>query len=295
MSARILVCDDDSTFLQLLLHSLAMDDLQVITAENGEEALHIIHGESPDLVILDVLMPKIDGFEVCRKIREQPHTALIPVIILSNLSDVEDKVLGLHAGADHYVTKPVDYRELSARISSLLERSKILRDSARKLNGKLLAFMGAKGGVGTTSTAVNMAALLAARHNSVIVAEARPDLGTLAAQLGKRPENNLSGLVVSRDTVITQSLVASHLVSISSRMQVLFGPQKPGEFGEINVATTTSVVNHLISMADYVLIDLPHAPTAATEAVINSSTVVFLMIEPEAAAVSAAAIQLQQL
>ena len=95
MSARILVCDDDPTFRQLISTSLTMEGYQVVTAEDGEDALESIGRGVPDLIILDVLMPKVSGTDFCRKVRAEPETALVPVIMLSNLSDVDEQGAGI--------------------------------------------------------------------------------------------------------------------------------------------------------------------------------------------------------
>ena len=204
-------------------------------------------------------------------------------------------MLGLHAGADQYISKPVDFRELSVRIAALLDRTRLLRSSIGKLSGTVLAFIGAKGGVGATTVAANMAALLAAERSSVIIAEIQPVYGTLAAQFGIRPKRGLFDLMESHPASITQANVESCLYSVPPEMRVLFGPQKPDEFGELDIAKTSTILNHLISMADYTLVDLPHAASGATEVVIKSSTTIFLMVEPELASVSAATVQLQQM
>ena len=224
MSARILICDDDATLRQLLSTSLTTEGYQVVTAEDGEDALESIRREVRDLIILDVLMPKIDGIDFCRKIRAEPETAPIPVIMLGNLSDVDDKVMGLRAGADQYITKPVDFHELSVRIAALLDRTRLLRSRIGKLSGTVLAFIGAKGGVGTTTVVANLAALIATGPNSVIIAEMQPTNGTLAAQLGVRPSRSLFDLMESHPALITQANVESCLYSIPPEIRVLFGP-----------------------------------------------------------------------
>ncbi len=132
MAARILVADDDATLQKLLFHSLQMEGYDVIAANDGEEALVMVEREQPDLVILDVMMPKLNGFDVCRALRSKPETATLPVIMLSGLSDVEEKVTGLHSGADEYVTKPIDFRELSAHVSVLLRRNELLRKTVHE-------------------------------------------------------------------------------------------------------------------------------------------------------------------
>ncbi len=130
MSARILIVDDTPLNVKLLAAKLARDYYIVSTAENGKEALEKVAEEKPDLILLDVMMPELDGFETCRRLKGNPATAHIPVIIVTALSDVEDRVKGLAAGADDFLTKPINDIALMARIRSLL-RMKVLMDEWR--------------------------------------------------------------------------------------------------------------------------------------------------------------------
>jgi two-component system cell cycle response regulator len=127
MTARILVVDDTPRNLRLLVARLTHEYYMVSTAENGAEALAKIEQETPDLVLLDIMMPEMDGFEVCRRIRANPETATIPVVMVTALSDVSDRVKGLEAGADDFLTKPINEVALLARVRSLL-RLKVIAD-----------------------------------------------------------------------------------------------------------------------------------------------------------------------
>lgn len=198
MDARILIADDDETIIRLLTITLRNEGYELIIARDGRAALDMVNSEHPDMAILDVMMPEMTGFEVCHALRAQPETATMPVIILSGLSDVNDKASGLQAGADEYVTKPIDLRELAARVAGLLRRNRMLRESSAPKAGKIVAVWGAKGGVGATTTALNIATVLARANKSTIVVEMRPDFGTFSAQLKMRPERNLSAVAEQR-------------------------------------------------------------------------------------------------
>ena len=130
MSARILVVDDIPVNVRLLEAKLSAEYYDVITATSGAEALEMIKSEPPDIVLLDVMMPEMDGFEVCRRIKAEPATALLPVIMVTALNEQSDRVTGLEAGADEFLTKPVRDMALFARVRSLL-RVKILLDELR--------------------------------------------------------------------------------------------------------------------------------------------------------------------
>jgi len=123
--AKILVVDDDPDTLELIKIGLEFRNYEVITGVNGEEALEKISSENPDLVVLDVMMPKIDGLEVCRRAKANFFTSQIPIILLTARGQVEDKVQGLSLGADDYVSKPFDMRELAARVEMILRRTKL--------------------------------------------------------------------------------------------------------------------------------------------------------------------------
>ena len=117
----ILVVDDDSLALNGFRHSLVASGYKVVTASRGAFAVGLVHDCRPDLVLLDVIMPDVDGYEVCRRIRE---FSAVPIIIVSGLSDPLDRVRGLKAGADDYVGKPYFFEELLARVRALLRRTR---------------------------------------------------------------------------------------------------------------------------------------------------------------------------
>ena len=120
--AKILVVDDEASIVTMLAYNLKKEGYDVVTAEDGEVALEKFESEKPDLLLLDIMMPKMDGYEVCRKIREKSN---VPIIMLTARADEVDKVVGLEMGADEYVTKPFGNRELIARVKANLRRSDI--------------------------------------------------------------------------------------------------------------------------------------------------------------------------
>ena len=135
-SARVLVVDDTTVNLKLLADLLGAKGYTVTTATSGAEALARIEADPPDLVLLDVMMPGMSGYEVCRKIRDNPSTAMLPVVMVTALDPSQERVKGIEAGADDFLTKPIHQPELLARVRSLL-RVKTLWDQVAELNRTL--------------------------------------------------------------------------------------------------------------------------------------------------------------
>ncbi len=126
MSNKILVVDDDINICELLQLYLENEGYTVFVANNGQEAVDKFHAKEPDLVLLDIMLPKMDGWQVCREIRK---TSSAPIIMLTAKGETFDKVLGLELGADDYVTKPFDAKEVMARVKAVLRRTKENIDS----------------------------------------------------------------------------------------------------------------------------------------------------------------------
>ena len=119
---KILVVEDDKDILQLVKLYLENEGFRTVTAANGAEAMKLVKAEHPDLIVLDLMLPEIDGLEVCKKLRVAPQTAMLPIIMLTAKSEESDTIVGLELGADDYVGKPFSPKALVARIKALLRR-----------------------------------------------------------------------------------------------------------------------------------------------------------------------------
>jgi two-component system, cell cycle response regulator len=136
-SARILIVDDHEDNVELLRARLESWGFETISAKDGAEALSTIESSLPDLVLLDIMMPKIDGIEVARRVKNNPDLPFIPIIMQTALDSTENKVEGLEAGADDYITKPIDFPELKARVNSML-RIKRLQEEIEERERELM-------------------------------------------------------------------------------------------------------------------------------------------------------------
>lgn len=135
MTAKVLIVDDEPDVLELIGFNLRKAGIEVVTAPDGAQALRKASETAPDLIVLDLMMPEIDGLDVCKLLRADPRTTTIPIIMLTAKAAEADRVLGLELGADDYLTKPFSPRELLLRIKGLLGRRHVGRDMERILAG----------------------------------------------------------------------------------------------------------------------------------------------------------------
>ncbi|MFA6134071.1 MAG: response regulator [Phycisphaerae bacterium] len=131
--SKVLVVDDNAQNLELLVAYLDSLDCEVITAVDGIGALEKVRGDSPDLILLDVMMPRMSGFEVCRKLKSEPGTRDIPIIMVTALNELGDIERGVESGTDDFITKPVNRLELTTRVKSLLRVRHLKNELERTL------------------------------------------------------------------------------------------------------------------------------------------------------------------
>ncbi|HBY95270.1 MAG: response regulator transcription factor [Ardenticatenaceae bacterium] len=133
---RILLVDDEQDLVWAVRHSLCDEGYEILTAYDGLEALAVARRHRPDLVILDIVLPGLNGLQVCRRLRRDPTLAAVPILFLTVHSTIDDRVAGLDEGADDYLIKPFDLRELKARVRALLRRGHPTRDEGQASNGR---------------------------------------------------------------------------------------------------------------------------------------------------------------
>lgn len=132
---NILIVDDEINIRELMKFNLEKEQYKVLEAEDGVQALSCIEQNKPDLVLLDLMLPKMDGIEVCKRVKSNPKTAGIPIIMLTARADEIDKIIGLEMGADDYITKPFSPREVVARVRAVLRRQ---QPSSNSVDGELI-------------------------------------------------------------------------------------------------------------------------------------------------------------
>ena len=263
MGEKILIIDDDLDTLRLVGLMLQRQGYQISAATNGQQGLDKAFEEDPDLILLDVMMPDMDGYEVTRRLRQNPSTIETPILMFTAKTQLDDKVIGFEVGANDYLTKPTHPTELQARVKSLLARMSEKRGgtvSAKNENhGYVIGVLGARGGLGTTTLAVNLAAGLHSRTKSeVIVAEMLPGQGALALDMGMTSSQGLVDLLsISKLSEITRDKVRGSLVHHASGLKFLLASDRPRDAHLVNqTANYEAVVRTLAGLARFVILDL---------------------------------------
>ena len=280
MAAKILVVDDDANVQRLLQYTLKQEGYDVVVAGDGAEGFRLWGAEAPDLILLDVMLPKLDGYQVAAKIRSEEGSAShVPIIMLTAERDVEQKVRGLRAGADDYLIKPFHPAELLARIKSLLARFAPKESLlARPPLGRTLAFYGAKGGVGTTTIAINAAiALHRELGRKVALMDANLQFGDHRVFLDLGLDRKSIVDVVSAPT-IDSDLVRQVMVKHDSGIDLLLAPPSPETADLVHPEHLPAICEHLASMYDYTLIDVDKRLDDINLGVFEAAETVFVVM-----------------
>jgi len=279
MAAKILVVDDDPNVQRLLTYTIRQAGYDVVTANDGAEAFRAWNAEHPDLVLLDVMLPKLDGYEVTARIRAAEAGRHVPIIMLTAEKELDQKVRGLRAGADDYLIKPFHPQELLARVKGLLVRfaPKDVPAGPPAL-GRVLAFYGAKGGVGTTTIAINAAiALHRELGRRVALVDANLQFGDHRVFLDLGLDRKSIVDVVSAPT-IDLDLMQTVLVRHDSGVHLLLAPPSPETAELVTQDDLPEILRQLRTAYDYVLVDLDKRLDEVNLRVLDAADTIFVVM-----------------
>lgn len=281
MTEKILVVDDDAQTVQFLKIMLERQGYQVVTAADGPQALETAHRERPDLVVLDVMMPGMDGFEVARSLRRHPDTALIPILMFTAKTSVNDKLIGYNAGVDLYLTKPIHPVELNANIKTLLSQKRA-RSEALTQKAYILGVLGARGGMGVSTLALNLAiAYHQTKGDKVIAAELRPGQGTWAQELNLTDASGLISLLKMNTPEITPQVVNEKLVQTNFGIRLLLASTDSADIAHASALGQYEALIHALSQsASLVVLDIGTTFLPVYEIVVSLCDEIILVTEP---------------
>lgn len=263
MATKILYVDDNRDTLFYIEFMLKRRGYEVDVASSGRKALEKARENPPDVFLVDVLMPEMDGFEFTKTIRSDSSLAYLPVILFSAATTTEHKVRGFDAGADDYLTKPILNDELDNRIQAALKLTGARQKHEPELiepkveveqyQGRVIGFWGCKGGVGVTSMAVNTALALSAKEK-VILADLNVGMGSIVLQMGLQVSAVPRSPWTMQPDAITRSAVEAALIPFSDNLRVLL--MSEGEQWSPTVPIVEAVLEPMMKMADWIILDL---------------------------------------
>lgn len=295
MTKKILIVDDEPITIRLVRAALAKTGYEILSASNGREAFESIQAKKPDLIILDVMLPDINGFEICARLRQDPLTKMLPVMMLTTLNTVEEKVKGFQAGADDYLPKPFSPDELLMRVQVLIRRSEPLIEAQREeTQGKLISVFSLRGGVGVSTLASNLAAGLTKLWDTpAVLVDLVLASGQCALMLNMPFYHSWDDLSWMPIDEIETEQVEQVLLQHTTGTRLLASSPDPEKAEILSADVVNKVLALLRRRYRHIIVDLPHDFSDLTIAALDQSDLIIGVMAPELASVRAMGIALK--
>ncbi len=300
MAQTILIIDDDIDTLKLVGIMLERKGFRILASTTGDKGLQLANTEYPDLILLDVMIPDINGYEIARSIRTNPATENTPIIMFTARSQVDDKVEGLEAGADAYITKPARPRELFAQVNSVLKRSP-QRSSGPGVvvaeKGTIIGIISAKGGIGNSTLATNLAIEI---HNQsgeeTILADFRPGQGTIGMDLDVQNTSGLIQLLDEEPGTDISDFFPDVLMEHKSGIMTLLSSHHPSDSKYItHIEQFVRIAKELSTQASFTILDLGPSLTPINSEILPLCDKILICLEPSPANITQTRILIQDL
>ncbi len=285
MTQTILIIDDDIDTLKLVGIMLERKGYKILASTTGKKGLQLANEEYPDLILLDIMIPDVNGYEISRSIRSNPETESIPIIMFTARSQVDDKVEGLEAGADAYITKPARPRELFAQVSSILKRAPQRTAGFQvppKEKGKLLGIISSKGGLGISTLAINLAIELKKQSGKdILLSDFRPGQGTISMDLDVQNTSGMIKLLEQEDPAEVSDLISELVLEHKSGIKTLLSSHHPTDSKYITQNEQfLQIAKQITTQADYIVLDLGPSLTPISSSILPLCDKILICLEP---------------
>jgi pilus assembly protein CpaE len=290
---RVLIIDDEPINHQLVARALEPLQCQLSFAENGTDGVSKARSTKPDIIITDVMMPDITGYEVTRILRREPEFALTPILVLTAQSDLQDKLKSFEAGADEHLTKPFEAAELAVRVTSLLRRVEAARASrmeaqVKKEEARMVAVHTLRGGTGCSTMAVNLAmGMFSLWKSPTILLDLTVTAGQVALMLNmtlRRTWADIAGFGPDElDVDVLDSIIGHH----DSGLSFVAAPTFPSEAETLRGETLGAALRLIKGQYEYVVADLPHDFSEPALQALDAADVILMVASPDMASIRA--------
>lgn len=291
--SRILVIDDEPIYHELVAHALESLQSELHFAENGKVGISKAHNLKPDIIVTDVMMPDINGYEVTRSLRRERAFASTPILVLTAQSGLQDKLKSFEAGADDHLTKPFEAAELTARVTSLLRRAEAAKTSAleptTREGARTIAVHSLRGGTGCSSIAVNLAIGLSSLWDRpALLLDLTMTAGQVALMLNmtlRRTWADISSYAPEGvDLDMLDTIIGHH----ESGVHFIAAPTFPTQGDPLRVDTLSQALRILSEKYEYIVADLPHDFSDTALAALDVADLILMVASPDMASIRAA-------
>ncbi len=290
--ARVLLIDDEPIYYKMIVHALKPHGYEVEYARTGMDGLKTVPLFNPDVIISDVRLPDLSGYEVAQRLRRDPRFENIPLIFLTSQADLSNKLKAFEVGADDYLSKPFQPEELVARVGMLVRRGEVLRFARQKEvkdQATVITVHSLRGGVGTSSVAINLGmSLYRLWERPTLVIDAVLNAGQVAMMLNASPIHTWEDLLEIKINDIDSSVIESLTCKHSSGLDYIAAPPFPIAVDSLSDETWEAVLEGLRNMYDFIVIDTPHDFSNIAIHMLNCADQVLMMLAPEMASIRAA-------
>jgi len=287
---HILIVEDSDITLYKVKAVLIRLGYEVTAYNNPVSALEWLSKveKKPDLILLDVVMPEMDGFEFIRRVRAQQDTAKIPIILLTSHVDTRDKVEGLEAGADDYLGKSASLAELELRVKALLTRKHEKESSITQISARSIAVFSLRGGVGVSTLAVNISVAISQLWGiETCLWDMAGSVGQSALMMNLKPISTIATLNDWTEPIVDENILRSMLLKHETGVWLMPAPTSVEEAELVNTKTIDLVWPTVQTLCPYLIVDTGNHFSDASLAILERSDIILLVLSPELASVNA--------
>ncbi|MDO8754774.1 MAG: response regulator [Anaerolineales bacterium] len=290
---RVLFVDDELINHQLVTHALQPLGFQISFAQNGTSGIAQARTLKPDILITDVMMPDINGYEVTRQLRRDPQFAGTPVLVLTAQSGLQDKLKAFEAGADDYLSKPFEAAELAARVTALLRRAE--SSQASRLTqpatdtARMIAVHSLRGGTGCSTLSVNLGMSLASLWGGTILLDMTMTAGQVALMLNMNLRRTWADVARFSAGEFDMDALNSVISAHESGLDFIAAPTFPADGESLQTETLLMALSLLKDRYDYIVADLPHDFSDLAIQTLDSADMILMVATPDMASVRATA------